>query len=282
MLLCCPFSVDCRNASAIVSASVSVSACIDDCGPYGECRLLRTYSYLYGACVCKAGKQTQMQTTGHKSLIIKSTEFDTVCCWQVGRDGAVRTERLRSRTLGRWLRLCSSPSVTFSSSHPSSWHFTEVTTSRPPSTSLPCFSPRCVFMLQFYLSVCLSVFIVCYNIYLKKTLNSCVCGTEFSGWWICSVKACLTPSAPIDLSVYNTQCIFCSHNDCISLQFYHACDQPGVTVMCIMDYDTLQFCDFLGSVVSVWVTIVCMARLLDPVKYVSTILCIFLLVLSND
>ncbi len=62
----------------------------------------------------------------------------------------------------------------------------------------------------------------------------------------------------VHLSVYNTQCIFCSHNDCISLQFYHACDQPGVTVMCIMDYDTLQFCDFLGFCVSVWVTIVCM------------------------
>ncbi|KAI4884937.1 hypothetical protein NFI96_007363, partial [Prochilodus magdalenae] len=50
--------------------------------------------------------------------------------------------------------------------------------------------------------------------------------------------------------------------------FYHACDQPGVTVMCIMDYDTLQFCDFLGSVVAVWVTIVCMARLQEPFKYV--------------
>ncbi len=139
------------------------------------------------------------------------------------------------------------------------------------------------------LSVCLSVFIVCYNIYLKKTLNSCVCGTEFSGWWICSCQSMshtlcsyLSVCLSVCLSVYNTNCIFCSHNDCISLQFYHACDQPGVTVMCIMDYDTLQFCDFLGSVVSVWVTIVCMARLLDPVKYVSTILCIFLLVLSND
>ncbi|MGH0176003.1 UNVERIFIED_CONTAM: hypothetical protein FKN15_076345 [Acipenser sinensis] len=42
--------------------------------------------------------------------------------------------------------------------------------------------------------------------------------------------------------------------------FYHACDQPGVTVMCIMDYDTLQYCDFLGSVSSIWVTILCMAR----------------------
>nr|XP_056722216.1 post-GPI attachment to proteins factor 6 [Euleptes europaea] len=43
--------------------------------------------------------------------------------------------------------------------------------------------------------------------------------------------------------------------------FYHACDQPGGAVLCIMDYDTLQFCDFLGSVVSIWVTILCMAQL---------------------
>ncbi|KAG9470275.1 hypothetical protein GDO78_018333 [Eleutherodactylus coqui] len=51
--------------------------------------------------------------------------------------------------------------------------------------------------------------------------------------------------------------------------FYHACDQPGVTVMCIMDYDTLQFCDFFGSVVAIWVTILCMARLKSFIKYVS-------------
>ncbi|XP_054849261.1 post-GPI attachment to proteins factor 6 isoform X2 [Eublepharis macularius] len=44
--------------------------------------------------------------------------------------------------------------------------------------------------------------------------------------------------------------------------FYHACDQPGVAVLCIMDYDTLQFCDFLGSVVSIWITILCMAQVL--------------------
>uniref|UniRef100_A0A6I8NYM7 Large ribosomal subunit protein bL28m n=2 Tax=Ornithorhynchus anatinus TaxID=9258 RepID=A0A6I8NYM7_ORNAN len=49
--------------------------------------------------------------------------------------------------------------------------------------------------------------------------------------------------------------------------FYHACDQPGVAVLCIMDYDTLQYCDFLGSVVSIWVTILCMARLKRLVKY---------------
>lgn len=55
---------------------------------------------------------------------------------------------------------------------------------------------------------------------------------------------------------------------CLYRQFYHACDQPGVAVLCIMDYDTLQFCDFLGSVVSIWVTILCMARTKKILKYV--------------
>ncbi|XP_077172372.1 post-GPI attachment to proteins factor 6 isoform X2 [Paroedura picta] len=54
--------------------------------------------------------------------------------------------------------------------------------------------------------------------------------------------------------------------------FYHACDQPGVVVLCIMNYDTLQFCDFLGSVVSIWVTILCMARLKKMLKYILGVL----------
>ncbi|XP_070617676.1 post-GPI attachment to proteins factor 6 isoform X2 [Erythrolamprus reginae] len=54
--------------------------------------------------------------------------------------------------------------------------------------------------------------------------------------------------------------------------FYHACDQPGIAVMCIMDYDTLQFCDFLGSVVSIWVTILCMAQVEPILKYVLCVL----------
>lgn len=35
-----------------------------------------------------------------------------------------------------------------------------------------------------------------------------------------------------------------------------------------MDYDALQYCDFLGSICSIWVTILCMARLGDTAKYV--------------
>lgn len=51
--------------------------------------------------------------------------------------------------------------------------------------------------------------------------------------------------------------------------FYHACDQPGEAVLCILSYDTLQYCDFLGSGVSTWVTILCMARLKTVLKHVS-------------
>ncbi|KAB5523190.1 hypothetical protein PHYPO_G00149690 [Pangasianodon hypophthalmus] len=160
----CNNSVVCRNVSAVVSVSASVSACVDDCGLYGDCRLMRTQSYLYAACVCKTG----------------------------------------------WL----------------GWSCSD-------GSSALSFSRQLAAVLLLTLSNLL---------------------------FIPPIAVALYRGYHPEATVYLFTMFFST--------FYHACDQPGVTVLCIMDYDTLQFCDFLGSVVAVWVTIVCMARLKDTLKYV--------------
>lgn len=48
----------CQNATAEVRLRTFLSPCVDDCGPYGQCKLLRTHNYLYAACECKAGEQS--------------------------------------------------------------------------------------------------------------------------------------------------------------------------------------------------------------------------------
>ncbi|KAG7315522.1 hypothetical protein KOW79_020388 [Hemibagrus wyckioides] len=160
----CNNSAVCSNLSAVVGVSASVSACVDDCGPYGDCRLLRTHSYMYAACVCKTG----------------------------------------------WL----------------GWSCSD-------GSSALSFSRQLAAVLLLTLSNLL---------------------------FIPPIVVALYRGYHTEATVYLFTMFFST--------FYHACDQPGVTVLCIMDYDTLQFCDFLGSVVSVWVTIVCMARLKDTLKYV--------------
>ena len=43
--------------------------------------------------------------------------------------------------------------------------------------------------------------------------------------------------------------------------FYHACDQPGQAVYCILPFETLQFSDFLSSITAIWFTLIALAKL---------------------
>lgn len=55
LLLHCRFE-PCTNVTAEVYLRAYLSPCINDCGIYGQCKLLRTNNYLYAACECKAGE----------------------------------------------------------------------------------------------------------------------------------------------------------------------------------------------------------------------------------
>ncbi|XP_036829495.1 transmembrane protein 8B [Oncorhynchus mykiss] len=167
-------SSDCGNVT--VTPQLHVSACIEDCGTYGECRLLRSFSYLYAACVCKAG-------------------------WS----GWGCTDDITAQSYGRQLTAV-----------------------------------------------------------LLLTLSNLL----FIPPIVIAVRRCYITEA----SVYLFTMFFST--------FYHACDQPGLTVMCIMDYDTLQYCDFLGSVCSIWVTVLCMARVRDTFKHMLFMLGTLLIAMS--
>lgn len=175
--LTCNSSSDCGNISLVsVVPVVFISACVEDCGTYGECRLLRSYSYLYASCVCKAG----------------------------------------------W----------------SGWGCTDDTKAQS------------------------------YRQQLTATLLLTLSNLAFLFAIVVAIKRCYVTEA----SVYLFTMFFST--------FYHACDQPGIAVLCIMDYDTLQYCDFLGSVCSFWVTILCMARIKDIVKYTLFMLGALLIAMS--
>nr|XP_046265259.1 post-GPI attachment to proteins factor 6 isoform X2 [Scatophagus argus] len=168
---------DCGNTSLVsVVPEVFISACVEDCGTYGECRLLRSYSYLYAACVCKAG----------------------------------------------W----------------SGWGCTDDSTAQS------------------------------YRRQLTATLLLTLSNLFFLPAIVVAIKRCYITEA----SIYLFTMFFST--------FYHACDQPGVAVLCIMDYDTLQYCDFLGSICCIWVTILCMARIRDTFKYTLFLLGALLIAMS--
>ncbi|XP_063286768.1 post-GPI attachment to proteins factor 6 [Pelobates fuscus] len=169
MQLVCPENDSvCQGLSARVLVSAYLNPCLNDCGSYGECRLLRRNGYMFAACVCKAG----------------------------------------------W----------------TGWSCTDDTNA---------------------LSVGHQIMAT-----LLLTLSNLM--------FVPTIAVALSHLFFVEAAVYVYTMFFST--------FYHACDQPGVAVMCIMDYDTLQYCDFFGSVVAIWVTILCMARLKTIPKYVLFLL----------
>ncbi|XP_071799259.1 post-GPI attachment to proteins factor 6-like isoform X2 [Asterias amurensis] len=61
--------------------------------------------------------------------------------------------------------------------------------------------------------------------------------------------------------------------------FYHACDSGS---LCIMKYDTLQFCDFFSAFMAIFLTLITMARLPVPLKATLEILGAFGLALGTS
>ncbi|XP_061418939.1 transmembrane protein 8B-like [Lethenteron reissneri] len=159
---------ECANTSAQVSLRMFLSPCIDSCGTYGECHLLRSYSYMLAACRCRADWDGWGCTDGSNALSYGEQMIHVIL-------------------------------LTFSNL---------------------LFIPPIIIALRNHLLM--------------------------------------------EASVYTYTMFFST--------FYHACDQPGVTVLCIMDYDVLQYCDFFGSLMCVWVTLICMARLQTVAKEVLYLL----------
>ncbi|XP_029410732.1 post-GPI attachment to proteins factor 6 isoform X2 [Nannospalax galili] len=167
-LVCPESSEDCEPAVAHVETTLYLIPCWNDCGPYGQCLLLRRYGYLYAGCSCKAG-------------------------WR-------------------------------------GWSCTD------NSTAQTVAQQRAAALLL--------------------TLSNLM--------FLAPIAVSVHRSFLVEASVYFYTMFFST--------FYHACDQPGEAVLCILSYDTLQYCDFLGSGASTWVTILCMARLKTILKQVLLVL----------
>ncbi|XP_044603201.1 post-GPI attachment to proteins factor 6 isoform X2 [Equus asinus] len=167
--LVCPESPEeCVEAVVFVESALSLVPCLHDCGPYGQCLLLRRHGYLYAGCSCKAG-------------------------WR-------------------------------------GWSCTDNSTAQTVAQQKAAALLLTLSNLLFLAPIAVSVY----------------------------------RSLLVEAAVYAYTMFFST--------FYHACDQPGEAVLCILNYDTLQYCDFLGSGVSMWVTILCMARLKAALKYVLYLL----------
>nr|XP_039334269.1 post-GPI attachment to proteins factor 6 isoform X2 [Saimiri boliviensis boliviensis] len=167
-LMCSENEEDCEQAAVHVETTLHLVPCLNDCGPYGQCLLLRRHGYLYAGCSCKAGWRGWSCTDNSTAQTVAQQKAATLLL-----------------TLSNLMFL----------------------------------APIAVSVQRFYL---------------------------------------------VEASVYAYTMFFST--------FYHACDQPGEAVLCILSYDTLQYCDFLGSGVAIWVTILCMARLKTLLKYVLFLL----------
>ncbi|XP_058892333.1 post-GPI attachment to proteins factor 6 isoform X4 [Kogia breviceps] len=163
-LMCPERPEECEQASVLVETTLYLVPCLNDCGPYGQCLLLRRHGYLYAGCSCKAG-------------------------WR-------------------------------------GWSCTDNSTAQTAAQQKAAALLLTLSNLMFLAPIAISVH----------------------------------RSLLVEASVYAYTMFFST--------FYHACDQPGEAVLCILNYDTLQYCDFLGSGVSIWVTVLCMARLKAALKYV--------------
>nr|XP_021530781.1 LOW QUALITY PROTEIN: transmembrane protein 8A [Aotus nancymaae] len=167
-LTCSENEEDCEQAAVHVETTLYLVPCLNDCGPYGQCLLLRRHGYLYAGCSCKAGWRGWGCTDNETAQTVAQQKAATLLL-----------------TLSNLMFL----------------------------------APIAVSVQRFYL---------------------------------------------VEASVYAYTMFFST--------FYHACDQPGEAVLCILSYDTLQYCDFLGSGTAIWVTILCMARLKTVLKYVLFLL----------
>ncbi|XP_037670040.1 post-GPI attachment to proteins factor 6 isoform X2 [Choloepus didactylus] len=167
-LVCTEGPTACEQAVVLVETLLHLVPCVNDCGPYGQCLLLRRHGYLYASCSCKAG-------------------------WR----GWSCTDNSTAQTLAQQRAAA-----------------------------------------------------------LLLTLSNLA--------FLAPIVVSLRRSLPVEASVFAYTMFFST--------FYHACDQPGEAVLCILSYDTLQYCDFLGSVVAIWVTLLCMARLKAILKYVLFVL----------
>ncbi|NXJ72844.1 TMM8B protein, partial [Rostratula benghalensis] len=154
----------------------------------------------------------------------------------------------------------------------------------------PCINVTAKVYLSTYLSPCINDCGIYGQCKLRRTNNylyaACECKAGWNGWGCTENAEAFSYSfqllSMLLLCLSNVMFVppfaIAIHSHCLLeaaiyiftmffSTFYHACGQPGIAVFCIMEYDVLQFCDFLGSLMSIWVTVIAMAQLQPVVLY---------------